>query len=65
MSLNELAEHMGISHMNLSKIKNNHVTAIQFSTLASICDALDCTPGDVLEYIPEDDETESPLSSSH
>lgn len=50
--------------MNLSKIKNNHVAAIRFSTVAGICDALDCMPGDILEYIPGDDETESLLSSS-
>lgn len=51
MSLNELAEKVGISNVNLSKIKNNRVSAIRFSTLAAICEALDCTPGDVLEYI--------------
>lgn len=50
MSLNELAEKVGISNVNLSKIKNNKVSAIRFSTLAAICDALDCTPGDVLKY---------------
>ena len=50
MSLNELAERVGISNVNLSKIKNNRVTAVRFSTLAAICEALDCTPGDILEY---------------
>lgn len=54
MSLNELAEHVGISNVNLSKIKNNRVTAIRFSTLAAICEALDCQPGDILEYQTED-----------
>ena len=53
MSLNELAERVGISNVNLSKLKNNRVTAVRFSTLAAICEALDCTPGDILEY--EDD----------
>ena len=53
MSLNELAEHVGISNVNMSKIKNNKVTAIRFQTLASICDALPCTVGDILEYVPE------------
>lgn len=48
--LNELATRMGISNTNLSKIKNNHVTAIRFSTLAAICEVLDGTPGDILEY---------------
>ena len=50
MSLNELAERVGISNVNLSKIKNNKVTAIRFSTLAAICDALECEAGDILEY---------------
>lgn len=50
MSLNELAEKVGISNVNLSKIKNNKVTAIRFSTLGAICEALDCEAGDILEY---------------
>ena len=50
ISLNELAERVGISNVNMSKIKNNKVTAIRFSTLASICKALDCEVGDILEY---------------
>ncbi len=50
ISLNELAEKVGISNVNLSKIKNNHVTAIRFETLASICEVLDCGAGDILEY---------------
>ena len=50
MTLNELAERVGITNVNLSKIKNNKVTALRFSTLAGICEALDCTPGDILEY---------------
>ena len=50
ISLNELAERVGISNVNLSKIKNNKVTAIRFSTLAAICDVLDCEAGDILEY---------------
>ena len=53
MSLNELADRIGISNVNLSKIKNNKVTAVRFSTLAGICEALDCTPGDILKYVPE------------
>ena len=54
MSLNELAERVGISNVNLSKIKNNKVTAIRFSTLAAICEALNCYAGDILEYREED-----------
>ncbi len=53
ISLNELAERVGISNVNLSKIKNNKVTAVRFSTLAAICEALACTPGDILEYRPD------------
>ena len=55
MSLNELAEKVGISNVNLSKIKNNKVTAIRFQTLASICEALQCEAGDILEYSEEED----------
>lgn len=50
ISLNELAERVGISNVNLSKIKNNRVTAIRFSTLAGICEVLQCGAGDILEY---------------
>lgn len=55
MSLNELAEKVGIANVNLSKIKNNKVTAIRFQTLASICEALQCEAGDILEYSEEED----------
>ena len=55
MSLNELAERVGISNVNLSKIKNNRVTAIRFSTLAAICEALECEAGDILEYQPDEE----------
>lgn len=50
ISLNELAEKIGISNVNLSKIKNNKVTAMRFSTLASICEVLDCQVGDIIEF---------------
>ena len=50
ISLNELAERVGISNVNLSKTKNNKVTAIRFSTLAAICEVLECNAGDILEY---------------
>jgi len=53
ISLQELAGRVGISNVNLSKIKNNRVTAIRFSTLAAICQVLDCQPGDILEYQEE------------
>ena len=54
ISLNELAERVGISNVNLSKIKNNKVTAIRFSSLAAICEVLDCEAGDILEYQKEE-----------
>lgn len=54
MSLNELAERVGISNVNLSKIKNNKVTAMRFQTLGAICEALNCQVGDLLEYVKEE-----------
>ena len=55
MSLNELAERVGISNVNLSKIKTGKVNGVRFTTLDAICKALDCQPGDILEY-KEDEE---------
>lgn len=54
MSLNELADKVGISNVNLSNIKTGKVSAIRFSTLDAICKVLDCQPGDILEYKKED-----------
>lgn len=48
--LGELAEKVDITQANLSILKNNKAKAIRFSTLESICKALDCQPGDILEY---------------
>ena len=56
MSLNELSDKVGVSNVNLSKIKTGKVSAIRFSTLSAICEALDCQPGDVLEYQKEEAE---------
>jgi putative transcriptional regulator len=53
MKLTELAEATGISLNNLSILKTNKARAIRFSTLNSICKALNCSPGDLLEYIPD------------
>ncbi len=53
MKLTELAEATGIALNNLSVLKTNKARAIRFSTLESICKALNCTPGDLLEYIPD------------
>ncbi len=50
MSLNELAERVGITNSNLSILKNNKARAIRFSTLEAICRELECQPGDILEY---------------
>ena len=55
MSLNELSERVGVSNANLSKIKTGKISAVRFSTLNAICQALDCQPGDILEYIPDED----------
>lgn len=56
ISLNELADRVGITLANLSVLKNNHAKAIRFSTLDAICKALECQPSDILEYIPNDGE---------
>ena len=55
MSLNELSERVGITLANLSILKNNHAKALRFSTLDAICQALDCQPADILEYIPDEE----------
>ena len=54
MSLNALAEKVGVANVNLSKIKTGKISAIRFSTLEAICEALDCQPGDILEYKKEE-----------
>lgn len=56
ISLKELAEKIDITNSNLSILKNNKARAIRFSTLNEICKALDCQPGDILEYIDDDEE---------
>lgn len=50
MSVTELAEKVGITMANISILKNGKARAVRFSTLEAICKALDCQPGDVLEY---------------
>ena len=55
-SLKDLSEKVGVSNVNRSKMKTGKISAIRFSTLEAICDALHCQPGDILEYIPEDTE---------
>ena len=57
MSLGELSQRVGIANVNMSKIKTGKISAIRFSTLEAICEALDCQPGDILEYIGDEKET--------
>ncbi len=52
MSVTELAEKVGITMANISILKNGKAKAVRFSTLEAICKALDCQPGDILEYKP-------------
>lgn len=54
MSSRDLAMAMGLSEVNLSRIKTGKVSAMRFSTLEALCRELDCQPGDLLEYVPDD-----------
>jgi putative transcriptional regulator len=56
MMLSELAEAIDITLANLSILKTNKARAIRFSTLDAICRVLDCQPGDLLEYVPDNEE---------
>ena len=62
MSLGELSQRVDVTMANLSILKNNKAKAVRFSTLEAICKALDCQPGDILEFVPDtenpDNETE-------
>jgi putative transcriptional regulator len=53
MQMNDLAEKVGISNVNMSNLKTGKVKAIRFSTLEAICKYLNCQPGDILEYRPD------------
>ena len=53
ISLKELSEQVGLSNVNLSKMKTGKISAIRFSTLEAVCEALNCQPGDILEYDPD------------
>ena len=57
MSATELSKKLGITMANLSILKNNKAKAVRFTTLNEICKALDCQPGDILEYSAEDKDT--------
>ena len=54
IGLTELAREVDITMANLSILKNNKAKAVRFTTLNAICRALDCQPGDILEYVPEE-----------
>lgn len=59
MSLGQLSQEVGVTMANLSILKTNKAKAVRFTTLEAICRALDCQPGDLLEYVPEQEEPES------
>ena len=56
MSVTELSERVGITMVNISVLKNGKAKAVKISTLNSICKALDCQPGDILEYVEDGDD---------
>ncbi len=56
MSLNELADKVGLSNVNMSNLKTGKMKGIRFETLNSICKVLDCQPGEILEYTPDEDD---------
>lgn len=58
MSVTELSEKVGITMSNISILKNNKAKAVRFSTLDAICEVLDCQPGDILEYIDDEQDGE-------
>ena len=58
MSLSELSERVDITQANLSILKNGKARAIRFTTLEAICRELDCQPGDIIEYRPDEPENE-------
>ena len=55
MGLTELSKEVDVTMANLSILKNNKAKAIRFTTFEAICRALDCQPGDILEYVPDED----------
>ncbi len=56
MSLNSLADTVGMTNVNLSNLKTGKMKGIKFETMNAICRALDCQPADLFEYVPDDDE---------
>jgi putative transcriptional regulator len=57
ISLTELSEKVGISMTNLSLLKTGKVRGVRFSTLDAICKVLDCKPGDILDYVPDEEKS--------
>ncbi len=57
MSLSQLSEQVDVTIANLSVLKTNKAKAVRFSTLEALCKALDCQPGDLLAYTPEEEKT--------
>jgi putative transcriptional regulator len=55
MGVGELADRIGITPANLAVLKNGRAKAVRFSTLSALCEALDCQPGDLLRWEPEDE----------
>ncbi len=60
MSVGDFATAIGLSPANVAVLKNGRAKAVRFSTLDAICRALNCTPGDVMTWVPDDQETETP-----
>ena len=56
ISLKDLSDQVGVSNVNLSKMKTGKISAIRFSTLEAICETLHCQPGDILEFVPDGEE---------
>jgi putative transcriptional regulator len=58
MTLTQLSKEVGLTYVNLSVLKNERVKAIRLDTLNKICKAIDCQPGDILEYVPDENRRE-------
>lgn len=64
MAVGTLAERVGITPANLAVLKNGRAKAVRFSTLAALCEVLDCQPGDLLRWIPDDQDPAATTSST-
>ncbi|MBO5087925.1 MAG: helix-turn-helix transcriptional regulator [Lachnospiraceae bacterium] len=63
MGLTELSEKVDVTMANLSILKNNKAKAVRFSTLAAICKALECQPGDILEFIEDENDEDNAIDA--